>query len=269
MQRETFSRAGLALSLATTGTGRPFVFQHGLGGDAGQPVDVFPPDVGWSAVTLECRGHGQSEAGPVDAFSIATFAADVIAIIEAKGWGPLPIGGISMGAAIALRIAALRPELVSALVLARPAWLLDVAPDNMRPNWFVGELLRDHPVDKAKDLFETSPLARSLAAEAPDNLVALRGFFDRQPADVIRELVLRISSDGIGIDRRDIEALRAPTLVIGNARDAVHPLPIARELASLVPKARFVEITSKSEDRDLYRAEFSAALATFLKDLDR
>ena len=74
MQRGTFVRDGLRLSVARTGSGRPLIFQHGLGGDAGQPADVFPEHAGWQAVTLECRGHGQSEAGPADAFRIATFA---------------------------------------------------------------------------------------------------------------------------------------------------------------------------------------------------
>ena len=45
----------------------------------------------------------------------------------------MPVGGISMGAAIALRIAALRPDLVSALVLARPAWLDANGPENIQP----------------------------------------------------------------------------------------------------------------------------------------
>ena len=252
---------------ATCGSGRPIVFQHGLGGDATQPADVFPVSSGWAALTLECRGHGQSEAGSPQAFSIATFAADVIATIEAAGGGPMPVGGISMGAAIALRIAALRPDLVSALVLARPAWLDANGPENMQPNMFVGELLRDFAPDDAAKLLEKSSLADRLASEAPDNLVALRGFFSREPVKVTRELLLRISADGPGIDRQAIAAMPIPALVIGNGGDSVHPIGMARELATLLPNARFVEITSKSVDRNRYREEFCAALAAFLKEL--
>ena len=267
MQREAFARPGVTLSLARTGAGRPFLFQHGLGGDALQTADVFPPDSGWSAVTLECRGHGQSEAGPAEAYSIATFADDVISVIEAKGWGPLPIGGISMGAAIALRIAALRRDLVSALVLARPAWRLASAPANMAPNRIVGELLRDHPADEARNLFERSALARDLEAEAPDNLVALRGFFDRRPTATTAELLIRISNDGPGLDLQTVAGLQIPTLVIGAARDAVHPLALAREWAGILPRARFVEVASKSDSRERYREDFRSAFAAFLATL--
>ena len=267
MQREAVSREGISLSLCSYGEGRPFVFQHGLGGDANQAADVFPLGIGWAGATLECRGHGQSGSGAPAGLSIASFAADLISVIEARGWAPLPIGGISMGAAIALRIAVLRPDLVSALVLARPAWLVDAAPRNVAPNKFVGELLRDHPIEEAVAEFERSPLADFLSAEAPDNLVALRGFFSRRPVDTVRELLLRIPDDGPGILREALAAVRVPTLVIGNSRDAVHPLALARELAGALPAAQFVEITSKSDDRERYRAEFRAALSNFLQGL--
>lgn len=269
MEREVFLRDGLKLSVARTGAGRPLIFQHGLGGDAGQPADVFPEAAGWQAVTLECRGHGQSEAGPAGDFRIATFADDVAALIEAEGFAPLPLAGISMGAAIALRIAATRPELVSALILARPAWLDRPGPANVMPNHVVGALLGDHPPAEARAIFDASPLAAELAAEAPDNLASLRGFFERRPTGVIAELLRRVAADGPGVDRDQIAAIRVPTLVIGNPRDAVHPLDLARETAAAIPGARLVEITSKSDDRDRYRQEFRAALTAFLEDIAR
>lgn len=269
MAGRTFHRSGLALSVARAGEGRPMIFQHGLGGAANQPESVFPAGIGWQAITLECRGHGRSEAGPVAEFGIATFADDLIALIESEGLGPLPIGGISMGAAISLRIAALRPDLVSALILARPAWLDVAAPANMAPNRVVGELLRAHPPAEARAIFEASQLAADLAIEAPDNLTSLLGFFDRADPEVMAELLCRISDDGPGVDRDGIAAINAPTLVIGNRRDAVHPLGLARETAALIPGARLVEITSKSDDADRYRVDFRSAIAAFLGEIAR
>ena len=51
------------------------------------------------------------------------FADDVLAFADLRGVERFVVGGISMGAAIALRIAVRHPERVSGLVLARPAWL--------------------------------------------------------------------------------------------------------------------------------------------------
>ncbi len=259
--------AGLRFTVAEIGAGRPMLFQHGLCGDAAQPADVFPPASGWRCLTLECRGHGHSEAGALDEFSIATFADDVASLIEARALAPVVLGGISMGAAIALRLAVLRPEVVRDLVLARPAWVLESAPATMRPNAVVGDLLRRYPPAEACARFEESDLARQLEAEAPDNLASLRGFFAREPAAVTSDLLLRIAADGPGVAAQDVAALRVPTLVIGHARDLVHPLAHARTLAAMIPGARLVEITPKADSLARYRRDFQAALSTFLAEL--
>jgi pimeloyl-ACP methyl ester carboxylesterase len=243
------------------------VFQHGLCGDAAQPMEVFPADIGWRCITLECRGHGQSEAGPPEHFSIATFAADVASLIEAQALAPVVLGGISMGAAIALRLAVLRPDLVSALVLARPAWICEPAPANMQPNAVVGDLLRRFPPDEAHAQFEALDLARQLQAEAPDNLASLRGFFSRQPISITHELLCRISADGPGVASSEIGSISVPTLIVGHARDLVHPLSIAQALAGLIPRANLIEITPKADSRERYRDDFREALSVFLKGL--
>jgi pimeloyl-ACP methyl ester carboxylesterase len=243
------------------------VFQHGLCGDAAQPAEVFPFDAGWRCLTMECRGHGKSEPGRLEELSIATFASDLAALIEVRDLAPVVLGGISMGAAIALRIASMRPELVRALVLARPAWADQTAPSNLRPNAMVGELLRDYPPEEARRRFEASDIARTFAEEAPDNLATLRGLFTRQPTAVTSELLCRIAADGPGVTRAEIQAIHVPTLVIGHARDFIHPLAMARELSALIPLAAFVEITPKAENKELYCQDFKAALAGFLKEL--
>lgn len=263
----TFAQAGLHLAVSTTGDGRPMVFQHGLCGDAAQPAQVFPDDAGYQCITLECRGHGRSEAGPFGDLSIATFTDDLAALIVERGLVAPVVGGISMGAAIALRLAVTHPALVGALVLARPAWMVAPAPPNMAPNAEVGHLLRDHPPDQARALFAAATTAARLAVEAPDNLASLMGFFGREPVATTAALLTRISADGPGVSEGDLAALRVPTLVIGHQRDAVHPMGHARWLAATIPGARFVEITPKADDPIRYRDNFQAALAVFLSGL--
>lgn len=261
-------RAGLRLAACETGDGKPMLFQHGLCGDASQPADISPTECGWRCLTLECRGHGGSDAGSPEEFSIATFAEDVASLIEAHELAPVVLGGISMGAAIAMRLAVVRPELVRALVLARPAWIDENAPANMQPYALIGGLLRQFPPDQARTRFEDSKTARQLAVEAPDNLLSLLGFFSREPIATTRELLCRISTDGPGTTRNQIAAIRVPTLVIGNARDCAHPLAMAKELAAMIPHARMAEVTSKSESRECHRDDCRAALVDFLAGLD-
>jgi pimeloyl-ACP methyl ester carboxylesterase len=261
---EAFIRTRPRLNIVEAGAGAAFVFQHGLCADASQPAEVFPDDMPFRRVTVECRGHGASEDGDFEDFSIATFADDVARTIEAKALAPAVLGGISMGAAIALRLAIRRPDLVRALVLARPAWVADSAPPNMRPFAEVGELLARFPPGEARAHFEQSETAARLARKGPDNLASLLGFFAREPRETTSALLTRIAADGPGVTPAEIAALGPPALVIGTARDPLHPLAYAEQLAQLIPGARLLRITSKSESRARYVDEFRAAIRGFL-----
>ena len=235
--------------------------------NARQTAEVFPPLAGFRRITVECRGHGGSEAGDPAQFSIASFADDIAAFIEERLAPPVILGGISMGAAIASRLAALRPDLVSGLILARPAWVTDAAPENMAANAQVGRLLERFPAEEARRRFLASPLAHAFAAEAPDNLASLIGFFAREPLAITAALLQAISNDGPGISPAELGAIRVPTLVIGCGRDIVHPLDHAEALARLVLSARLRIVTAKADDRRRYVQDVQAALAAFLQEL--
>ena len=147
MKARLHERQGVRLTVWESGEGPTMMFQHGLCGDARQPADVFPAESRWRCCTLECRGHGQSDTGPYEELSIAIFTDDLISWIDLLEPVPVVLGGISMGAAVALRVAARRPDLIRALVLARPAWSDEDTPSNLRLNAFVGELLRRYSPD--------------------------------------------------------------------------------------------------------------------------
>lgn len=167
---------GTRLNVDTAGEGMPVVFLHGLCGDAGQTSEAFPTEPGYRRVTIEARGHGRSQSGGLDRLSIETFANDVAAYVEANLDVPVIIGGISMGAAISLRLAVKRPDLVRALVLARPAWLTASAPENMIPNAEVGPLLTHLPPPAAKAFPGRSPRAASCGGRAGQSGLAHRLF---------------------------------------------------------------------------------------------
>jgi pimeloyl-ACP methyl ester carboxylesterase len=261
-----FHAKGAILNVADNGGGGPpFVFQHGLGGDAGQTAEVFPAGSGRRLITLECRGHGQSEAGPEAAFSLAQFCDDLGSFVASTLPGPIDIGGISMGAAITLMLAVQKPEIVKSLVIARPAWLLGAAPPNMQPNAVVGELLARHDPATALDVFNRSVTALDLERSSPDNLASLRGFFARPHPTVLAALLTRISADGPGLTAADLNRLTIPTLVIGTDDDKVHPFSHAEALAAMIPGATLLRIASKSASRLDYVREFRAILDGFLK----
>lgn len=251
-------RDGLALAGYDVGDGLPVIFQHGLGGDKAQVAEAFP-ESGYRRLTLECRSHGASARG--DRFSIAMFADDVLAFADARGLDRFAIGGISMGAAIAARIAVIAPERVSALILVRPAWVTEAAPASMQAFVTLSRYLTAR--DKAG--LAASSLAREFAVNAPDNLASLNKFFDVTDLANTASLLSSIAADGPGISETQLKALDVPTLVIGNAVDLVHPLDSAKQMASLITNSRFLEITPKAQDKPRHLRELRAAIATFLQ----
>lgn len=268
MQRHSLSRDGVDLAWYDAGGGgMPVLFQHGLCGDARQTVEAFPPDERFRLLTLECRGHGDSGAGDPAAFSLAHFADDLAALLDQLALGPIIVGGISMGAALATRLAVRRPELVRALALVRPAWSTGLAPPNMVPNAEVGDLLSRLPPALAAAAFKASATARRLEGEAPDNLASLNGFFTREPIAVTAALLVQISADGPGISADELRALRMPALLIGSDADAIHPWPLAEQLASFIPGSRLVRATPKGIDKAAYLADLHRALGAFFEDV--
>src|SRR3954469_12255338 len=110
------TRNGIRFSYLDRRRGAPFVFEHGLGGDTSQPAGLYSS--GGRLICLERRAHGHTHPiGPLDGLSFASFAADLLALLD-----HLELGGVSMGAGVALQLAAEHPDRVSRLVLVRPAW---------------------------------------------------------------------------------------------------------------------------------------------------
>jgi pimeloyl-ACP methyl ester carboxylesterase len=258
-----FLRDGLQLSLHDAGgDGRPVIFQHGLCGDARQTFEAFPKDPRFRLLTLECRGHGTSDFDTRP--SIAKLTDDVAALAETLGQ-PVPVGGISMGAAIALRLAVTRPDLVSHLVLVRPAWFTEAAPPNMQPNAEVGMALVRLPVAEARAAFLDSPTAAALAEKSPDNLASLLGFFDRTPVSRTAILLNTISRDGPGVTLADLATLDVPTIVAGCEEDVIHPLALSQSLSAAIPSANHITLPPKGRDKAAHIAALHDAITHFLR----
>lgn len=265
MSEVAFERDGAALRGVDVGAGLPLLYGHGLGGAEPQVSETVPAVAGVRRLTLECRGHGGSAPGPRRPFSIALFADDALAFLDGRGVDGFVAGGISMGAAVALRLAVRQGHRVRGLVLARPAWLFDAAPPTLRPYAEVAAALRSARPAEARARFGASATARHLARHAPDNLASLLGFFDAPDPATLAELLGDIAADGPGVSRAEAAALRLPTLVIGQEEDEVHPLATAREIAATIPGAILACVAPKGRDRAAHAAGCRAAVADFLR----
>jgi pimeloyl-ACP methyl ester carboxylesterase len=256
---------GCRLEYEIAGEGHPVLWQHGLGAGFGQPAGVFPVDAGLQRITLACRGHEASDLGPLEQISFATFAQDCLALLDHLGLSRVAVGGISLGAGVALRLAAFHPQRVSRLVLARPAWVDGSSLDTQAAYLAVAEVIAKHGLSEGPGVMALRPEYRALVEASPDNAKSILSYFSRPRPDTTVALLSRLSSSFPGVSRAAMARLEVPTLVIGNGEDVVHPLAYAQALAAPIPGAQLSVITSKTRDAAAYESEFKVALANFLK----
>ncbi|MFJ9518209.1 alpha/beta fold hydrolase [Kitasatospora sp. NPDC101801] len=116
----------------------PALFVHGLGGSGDNWTELIAELGGeLAAETVDLPGFGWS-APPQDGnLSVSGHVRAVIGYLEAAGRGPVHLFGNSLGGAVAVRLAALRPDLVRSLTLISPA-LPELPPQ--RTAWPTGLL---------------------------------------------------------------------------------------------------------------------------------
>jgi len=256
---------GCSLAYEIAGEGVPVLWQHGLGADRKQPAEVFPAMPGVQRITLECRGHGESDLGDPGRLTIAGFADDAVQLFDHLAIDKLVVGGISLGAAISLRLAATVPSRIGGLILARPAWVDHAAPATMKPYLLIAELLRKFGADEGLHLYEQSEVLAEVQSISPDNAASLRSFFSRKGEESTIELLSRIPKDGPGISATGIAKIAVPAIVIANGEEYIHPILYAEQLRSLIPGSSLHIVTSKTIDKSLYVSEFRAAISSFLR----
>jgi pimeloyl-ACP methyl ester carboxylesterase len=270
----TFQRDGIVFHYLDVGQGTPFVFQHGIGGDVGQPAGLFRPPKGIRLLCLDARGHGQTQPlGDPSALSFDVFGDDLVAWLDYLGVARAIIGGISMGAGVALNVAVRYPERVTGLVFSRPAWLDGPMPaENVARYAAIARLLRtvgaagdrDQAIRWALAEFEASDDYRQLLASSPDTAQSLRGQLTNERAvDAVARLE-RLPADRPLADLRAVEAVQAPALVLAHRQDPIHCFTFGLRLLTALRRARLVALTPKSIDRESHAAEVQRCLEAFL-----
>lgn len=231
-----------------------FVLLHGLGADRSQPLALFGPVLGslgaGTVVAPEVRAHGASAViGGAADFALDRLAAEVAAearagLAEATGVGdaapsapvhPVTLVGISMGAALALRICLRGLLPVERAVFVRPAFGDRSLPPNLRAFPVIGELLRElGPVDGAERFRHTEPYLR-VARESPAGGRGLLAQFTATDAATRAIRLVEIPRNrafDADAELAELSGRGIRSLVIGAPRDPVHPLALAERWAA-------------------------------------
>lgn len=189
---------------------------------------------------LDRRGSGLSDPLEFGEPELDTVVADVAAVMSAVGSTRAIVAAASEAGLAGIRLAATRPELVSALVLIGAAPRLSRAPDYpeghppefwdslatwMAEHWGEPMMVELQAPSASRDPTFTAWLgAYYRLASSPRR--ALEGMRFLQAAD----------------ERGPLAKIEAPTLVLHRKGDAMVTLEQGRGLAAAIPGSRFVEL---------------------------
>lgn len=134
---------GDGVNLAYTswaGAGRPLVALHGITASSMSFVGIAEKLAGRRPLlALDLRGRGDSDK-PTGPYGFAQHAQDVIAALRELGSRPVVLVGHSMGAYVAIAVAAAEPRLVAGLLLLDGGLPLTV-PTDIPPEQLLDQLL--------------------------------------------------------------------------------------------------------------------------------
>jgi len=195
---------GLEMYYEVHGEGHPLVLLHGAFSAIGTSFGKALPELAKSrqVIAFELQGHGRT--ADIDRpLIIEGMADDVAAAIRKLGFERADIFGYSMGASVALHVAARHPDVVRKLILASVTYTLEgVHPGLMEG---LGEM--------KPEMMYGSPWHEEYTRIAPhpenfSRLFAKKTEMDRQLKDLTAQT---------------IEAIKAPTLLVIGDSDLVRP----------------------------------------------
>lgn len=236
--------------------GPPVVFAHALGLDLtlwDKVIPLLPP--GLRLIRYDLRGHGGSDVPPPP-YSMGGLVRDAEVLLDGLGVRDCVFVGLSVGGLIAQGLAAKRLDLVRALVLSNTA-----AKIGTRAIW-------DERVAAVR--------AGGVAALADGVLTRWfpPAFLDGAEGRHWRARLLACPVEGYAgtsaaVGGADFlvptSGLRLPVLAIAGSEDGSTPPDLVRELADLVPGARFQLIRGAGHLPPVDRPrEFAAILTEFL-----
>lgn len=252
--------------------GRPLLLVHGFTGakeDFGDWIDAFAA-AGWWAVAPDLRGHGDADQPAEEsAYSLGTYAEDLLALVEDLGWDRFGLLGHSMGGMIAQELVLREAERVERLVLMDthhgPVEGLDpatvaIAVDVLRRDGLPAllELLAALPAGPK------APSDVRLRAERPGYAAFADGKVHRCSGAMYAAMGMELTSRPDRLD--DLRSLAVPTLVLVGAEDRDF-LAAAQRMADAIPDARHVVVPDAAHSPQFEHPEaWWAAVSGFLAE---
>jgi len=179
-------------------------------------------------VAIDLPGHGKSD--PIHTASVEQYAEAVAKVLEVLGTGPVIVVGHSLGGAVAISLAARRPDRVIGLVLLSSCAKLP----EVESVW--GRFLPYFPGPLRKLLFFSMAQKLLFAPGVESRAVSLgmQELRSCRPETILNDLHAAKAMDLTQAATR----VDAPTLIMCGSRDRLTPPELSRRLSDLIPRSR-------------------------------
>jgi 2-succinyl-6-hydroxy-2,4-cyclohexadiene-1-carboxylate synthase len=232
----------ITLNVEQSGTGRPLLLLHGFTGSAATwapLIGALPPH--FHAIAPDLIGHGRSDSPPAaERYRMERCVADLLALLDALEIARADVLGYSMGGRVALHLAVVAPERVSALVLESSSpGIADATERQARSaaDEALAELIERAGLAAFVERWERLPLFASQASLPEDTRARLHTQRLRN-----NPLGLANSLRGMGTGQQEslwdrLAELNIPTLLLAGELDAKY-CALAGAMHALLPGAR-------------------------------
>lgn len=248
---EILERNGRSLEYEVSGEGEPFVFLHGMGGSMKQIAEAYISLEGVQLINLNQQGHGHSDA-EWNTYDFHHLAEDVLAVLDKLKLEKVYLGGISMGAAVALNLAVRYPERIRGLLLIRNAWTIhSMSEEVCRAYEDLGMSLKE----KSLECFyktEGWRIVRESSAYTRNSFIA--PFSDEACLKYWKKYLILPRKTPIS-DEKQLEQLEMPVYILANRSDLCHPFEMGIWMHEHIKNSFFAEIPDKDRDPQKHKQQ--------------
>lgn len=212
-----------------SGSGPRLLNLHGLTGFGERSRQSSPS--GFELASYDQRGHGD---GPrmqdPGAFQVHNFVDDAVAVLDGLGWDRVAVGGQSMGAAVAMRLALDHPDRVERLIITAPAFGAVPNPGAQRLGNMADSIEQSVDVDEMIAAMRQRMQDDGMPVEASAVVESFREHHLPSLAAAIRQIHIWAPFP----DLAELGEIDVPAVVLGWPDDPLHPWLLAEQTAELL-----------------------------------
>ncbi|MBC2084816.1 alpha/beta fold hydrolase [Listeria marthii] len=256
-----FKHEGIDFNYEIQGAGVPFLFLHGLGDNLKFAFETFNNDEKIQLISLDQRGHGKS-GHDSRKLSYDRLASDALALMDYLGIQHFYVGGLSMGAGVAVNLAVHAENKVMGLILLRSSATNEPMKKEVI-EWF-NTVSMYLPIENGFQLFEQDPIFPSIKDTYPKAIDTFKRYFEDDASVNYYKKFIDIPSDSPIKSKSELTNLTIPTLILANNYDVIHPMEYSLFYARNIENASYYELTPKTIDAEKHKLEIDTYINTFI-----